>query len=624
MKIKCLSSSNKINIRYCFSLVLLAGLLILDTSVQKAFAQQIETDPLIQNAMGRESINLDGQWGVIIDPYETGYYDYRYQPSESGYFMDRKIENPSDLIEYNFDTGPTLHVPGDWNTQNDELFLYEGTIWYKRTFEYSPADETRQFIYIGAANYESHVYLNGELVGHHIGGFTPFNVEVTDKIQEGENTLIIKVDNQRKREAVPTVNTDWWNYGGITRSVALLTVHDTFIEDYFIQLDPESGETVRGWIQMNGDTKSNQNVSVLIPEAGIEEEFKTNDDGWAEVEFDADVELWSPENPKLYEINLITGEETVNDKIGFRTIRQEDGEILLNGETIFLRGVCIHESRPFGGGRANNPADAEILLSWVKEMKGNYVRLAHYPHNEHMIRAADRMGILVWSEVPVYWTIQFEKPEVYANAEKQMTEMVDRDHNRASVILWSVANETPRSEARFTFLSSLAESVRELDSTRLITAALETQSREEGVIGIHDPMAEVVDVIGVNSYCGWYGNMPPEECSDLRWVSDSNKPVIMSEFGGGALQGYHGSSQDRWTEEYQAAIYRSNLEMIDNISFVRGTSPWILKDFRSPRRPLPRIQDFWNRKGLISDEGLKKEAFYIVRDWYEQKIEEWE
>lgn len=581
------------------------------------------TAPLIQNVMGRETLSLDGQWGVVIDPYETGYYDYRYQPSANGYFKDQKMQNPSDLVEYNFDTGETLNVPGDWNTQDDQLFLYEGTIWYKRDFDYSASENERQFIYIGAANYESHVYLNGELVGHHIGGFTPFDVEVTDQLVEGENTLIVKVDNQRKREAVPTVNTDWWNYGGITRSVSLVSVPDTFVEDYMIQLDSESSETVRGWVQVNGSDKANQEVTIRIPEADIEQSVTTNDDGYAPVEFTADLELWSTKNPKLYEVLVESGKETITDQIGFRTIQQKDGEILLNGEPIFLRGVCIHESRPFGGGRANNPADAKVLLGWAKEMNSNYVRLAHYPHNEHMIRAADEMGILVWSEVPVYWTVQFEKPEVYDNAEHQMTEMVDRDHNRASIILWSLANETPRSDARFHFLSNLAESVRKLDSTRLITAALETQSREEGVIGIHDPMAAVVDVIGVNSYCGWYGSMKPDECAKLRWVSDENKPVIISEFGGGALQGMHGEQNERWTEEFQTAVYEGNLEMIDNISFVRGTTPWILKDFRSPRRPLPRIQDFWNRKGLISDEGLKKQAFYIMQDWYEEKMKEW-
>lgn len=611
--------------RLIFNLVLPCLLFFVITPFwNSVIAQSSSTDALIQNIIGRTTVSLDGQWGIIVDPYENGYYDYRYQPNANGYFKDQKVQNPSDLVEYNFDTGQTLNVPGDWNTQDDKLFLYEGTIWYKRAFEYSPQENERQFIYIGAANYEAHVYLNGELIGHHIGGFTPFNMEVTDKMRDGENTLVVKVDNQRKRDGVPTVNTDWWNYGGITRSVSLISVPDTFIENYFVQLDPESRNTVRGWVQMNGSEKGEREITIQIPEANIKEKVTTNSEGWAEVEFTAHLERWSPSNPKLYEVILRAEDEKVEDQIGFRTIQQKDGEILLNGEPIFLRGICIHESRPFGGGRANNPADAEVLLGWAKQLNSNYVRLAHYPHNEHMLRAADKMGILVWSEVPVYWTVQFEKPEVYQNAEHQMTEMVNRDHNRASIILWSLANETPRSDARFTFLSNLAKSVRKLDSTRLITAALETQSREEGVIGIHDPMAEVVDVIGVNSYCGWYGNMLPEECADLKWVSDVKKPVIISEFGGGALQGFHGEENERWTEEFQAAVYENNLKMMDNISFLRGTSPWILKDFRSPRRPLPRIQDFWNRKGLISDEGVRKESFYIMQDWYQKKEKEWE
>jgi len=126
-------------------------------------------------------------------------------------------------------------------------------------------------------------------------------------------------------------------------------------------------------------------------------------------------------------------------------------------------------------------------------------------------------------------------------------------------------------------------------------------------------------VIGINSYCGWYGDALPASCAGLRWFSDHNKPVIMSEFGGGALQGYHGTALDRWTEEYQASVYEHNLTMLDRIPFLRGTTPWILKDFRSPRRPLPRIQDFWNRKGLVSDEGIRKQAFYLMQAWYGSK-----
>lgn len=596
-----------------------ALLVVLLPCLATAISAQPETAPLIQNAYARQAVALDGQWGIIIDPFETGYYNHRYQLHSNGFFRDQKMENSWDLIEYDFDRGPTLKVPGDWNTQDDKLFFYEGTIWYKRAFAHTPAVGERAFLYFGAANYEAHVYLNGELVGHHVGGFTPFNIEVSGKLRAGDNVLIVKVDNKRHRDGVPAVNTDWWNYGGLTRSVLLVTVPETFIVDYFLQLAPGRTDRISGWVQLDGPDAANRAVTVAIPEANLRQTVTTGADGRAVVEMPGKLTLWSPATPKLYDVSLQTDAEIVRDAIGFRTIACRGDEILLNGKPLFLRGISIHEERAFGGGRATTPENAATLLGWAKEMNCNFVRLAHYPHNEHMVRTAERMGLLVWSEVPVYWTVQFEKPEVYALAEQQVIEMVTRDRNRAAVILWSVANETPRSDARFAFLSQLAATVRRLDGTRLLTAALDTQTYEDLGIRIDDPLAEVVDVIGINSYCGWYGPALPADCAGLHWLSGYNKPVIMSEFGGGALQGLHGTALQRWTEEYQAAVYEHNLAMLDRISFLRGTSPWILKDFRSPRRPLSRIQDFWNRKGLVSDEGIRKQAFFLMQAWYGRK-----
>jgi len=183
---------------------------------------------LIQNVSARKTTSLDGLWRIIIDPYETGYYDYRYEPSANGYFKNAKPKTESDLIEYDFDTSETLRVPGDWNTQKEKFFLYEGTIWYKRSFDYHRAERSRQFIYFGAANYIADVYLNGQKLGRHEGGFTPFNFEITDLLRERDNFLIVKVDNKRRRDAVPTLNTDWWNYGGLTRQVTIVETPSSF------------------------------------------------------------------------------------------------------------------------------------------------------------------------------------------------------------------------------------------------------------------------------------------------------------------------------------------------------------------------------------------------------------
>jgi beta-glucuronidase len=576
-------------------------------------AQQVG---LITNTEGRKTTSLDGQWQVIVDPYESGYYNYRFQPSDNGYFRNAKPKSKSDLIEYDFDKSAMLKVPGDWNTQSDQLFFYEGTIWYKKSFDYQRQPGTRLFVYFGAANYLADVYLNGEKLGRHEGGFTPFNYEITKLVRDTGNFLIVKVDNKRRRDAVPTLMTDWWNYGGLTREVKLIETSTTFVNDYMVQLQRGSRDHVTGWVKLAGD-KLNQRVTLRIPEAGVSRSFTTDGNGLATIDFNADLKLWSPESPKLYEVFIEAETDRVRDLIGFRSIETRGTDILLNGQPIFLRGVCIHEEAPLRGGRAYSHEDAVTLLSWAKELGANFVRLAHYPHNEFMIREADRMGIMVWSEIPVYWTIQWENPATLENARNQLSEVIARDKNRAAIVIWSVANETPLSDARLSFLRSLISHARSLDPTRLLSAAMERHYLDDKTQMIDDPLGEFLDVLGCNEYVGWYDGLP-EKADGLEWKSKYQKPLVMSEFGGDALFGHHGDALTRWTEEYQENIYQHQIGMLKRIPFLRGTSPWILMDFRSPRRPLPGIQDFWNRKGLISDRGEKKKAFFVMQRWYRE------
>ncbi len=592
------------------ALILLITLLAVIPCVR---AQQID---LIANTDGRKTISLDGQWQTIVDPYEAGYYDYRYQPSANGYFKDAKPKSKSDLIEYDFDTSASLKVPGDWNSQEERLLLYEGTIWYKKSFDYQRKENTRLFVYFGAANYIADVYLNGEKIGRHEGGFTPFNFEVTNLVRDKSNSLIVKVDNKRRRDAVPTLITDWWNYGGLTRQVKLIETPATFVQDYFIQLQKGSRERISGWARLNGN-KLHQKFTVRIPEARISKDFTTDENGYAEINFNADLTLWSPNNPKLYDVAIEAETDRVQDQIGFRTIETRGTEILLNGRPIFLRGVCIHEEAPFRGGRAYSREDAQTLLGWAKELGCNFVRLAHYPHNEFMVKEADKLGIMVWSEIPVYWTILWENSATLDNARNQLSEMITRDKNRAAVIVWSMANETPLGDARLSFLRKLIEHARSLDGTRLISAAMERHYVNEKTQMIDDPLGEYLDVLGCNEYVGWYDGLP-EKADRLEWKMKYQKPLIMSEFGAEAPYGNHGDPLTRWTEEYQENAYQHQVKMLKRISFLRGTCPWILMDFRSPRRPLPGIQDFHNRKGLISDRGEKKKAFYVMQNYYHE------
>lgn len=592
-----------------------------------SFAQS--TPPLLHNAYNRPARLLNGSWHYIVDPYQMGYYNYRYEAfdqkdasNREAYFMNAHPKNKSERIEYNFDQSPTLSVPGDWNSQEDKLLYYEGTIWYQTSFDYvSPPNDRRVLLYFGSVNYTAEVYLNGTKLGKHTGGFTPFNFDVTDLIKEEKNALVVKVDNTRLKEGVPTLNTDWWNYGGITRDVKLISIPNSYIQDYHLQLAPNNNQLIKGFVQLAGDQLNQQEVQLQIRELDIELKVKTDQNGRAEFEiFQEYIDYWSPAAPTLYSIQINTPNDRVRDQIGFRSIHTEGRDILLNGEKIFLKGISLHEEIPQRMGRAYGREDAQYLLEEAKALGCNFVRLAHYPHNENMIRLADQLGLLVWEEIPVYWTIDWENTDTYLNAEQQLTEVIQRDKNRASVIIWSVANETPVNESRNLFLNRLISKARQLDPGRLISAALEQQGFDDNpnLKTIRDPLANSVDILSFNQYIGWYDGLP-DKAGRIIWRFTQEKPVFISEFGAGALHGFHADPLTRWSEEYQEYVYRENLKMIEKIPGISGLSPWILFDFRSPRRNLAGIQDGWNRKGLISNEGEKKMAYFVLQEYYSEK-----
>jgi beta-glucuronidase len=566
----------------------------------------------------RPATSLNGDWKVIVDPYFSGLFSFHHEEKKNGWFLNQKA-NPGDPypIEYDFSKASTLKVPGDWNTQRESLFFYEGPIWYERDFTYQPKDHTRIFLHVGAANYLSYFWVNGQKVCEHEGGFTGFNCDVTAAVHAGANFVVAAVDNTRHADGVPTLETDWWNYGGITRAVSLIEVPEGFIDQYDIHLSRAEGAPIEGWVHVEGGQPGTK-VEVEIPELHAKTTALTGEGGRAEIRLIAQgLERWSPESPKQYKVQVRAGKDAIEDLIGFRTVETRGTEILLNGKPIFLRGISIHAEAPYRTGRANTDKDAETLLGWAKELGCNFVRLAHYPHDETMLRVADRMGLLVWSENPVYWALQFDNPQVLVKAKQQLDEEIGTSRNHAAIILWSMANETPNIESRTRFIETLANRARELDPTRLITAALLV--RAEGNMKIvDDPLGKALDVIGTNEYIGWY-EQKPETADETTWRVDYQKPMIMSEFGGDAKAGLHGSDTERWTEEYQANIYRHQLGMLNRIPQLRGMSPWILMDFRSPNRPLAGIQDEFNRKGLISDQGQKKQAFFILQKAYREK-----
>ena len=597
--------------------------LIAISSTAAALGQQ-SFQTILVGVDQRTVTSLNGDWHYLVDqtPAPALYAgngaikDKTYALNEHPNIIGRHNQ------EYDFATAPTMHVPGDWNTQAPQLFNYEGVLWYQRNFDFEPRPNTRTFLHIGAANYRSHVWMNQKRVCDHEGGYTPFDCEVTGVLHSGANFVVIAVDSTRLRDGIPSVGFDWLNYGGLTRDVSLVTVPNEFIDDYDIHLahdprfDPATAE-ITGYVHVL-NAHAGAAVTVRIPELAAQTTVSTDPEGTARFALKpAHLTLWSPDSPKLYKVEMISGEDRLTDDIGFRDIRVDGTRILLNGKAIFLQGANMHAEAPIRGGRANTDEDAHVLFAWLKELHANFVRLAHYPHDERMLREADRDGILVWSEIPNWQEISFASPEVYQKAETMLREMIRRDRNKASVILWSVSNETPNTPARTKFLTDLAGEARKLDPTRLITSAIIGPRIENNEAINNDPLCDALDVIGQNEYVGWYA-LTPEEADSIRWTFPQ-KPVIMSEFGAEGKAGNHGSVNQRWTEEQQVYVFQHQFAMLRNIPQLRGVAPWILMDFRSPTRNIPKLQDGYNRKGLIAEDGTKKQAFFLLQRAYSER-----
>ena len=574
-------------------------------------ASNLDAQSFFNNIEGRNTISLNGKWQYIVDWYNRG--------TGMGIYKDKKAEKPTEFIEYAFTNQQEMNIPGDWNSQDPHLFYYEGNVWFKKTFDYQQKANKRYFIYFGAVNYQSDIYLNGKLLGSHEGGFTPFQFEVTDSLKKGHNKLIVKVNSQRREDAIPAMNYDWWNYGGITRDVSLIETPKNIIKDYFIQLKKGTTNEIEAWLKVDKDI-SNKNIVLSIPEAGIKKTLTVDSMGYAAIAFKAEVKLWSPEIPNQYLVRFTSEEETISEKIGFRNIEVKGTDIILNGKSIFLKGVNFHEEVPQRIARATSVEDSRQLLQWAKDLGCNFVRLTHYPQSEHTIRMAEEMGIMLWEEIPLWQGIAFDNPIILKKADNMLKEMIRRDKNHCSIIIWSIANETKQSNDRNNVLTKMAGTVRSLDDTRLVSAALYQFKTEGNKIIVNDTLCNVLDVIAINRYMGWYQPWPLGD-GNIVFETIVQKPMIMSEFGGESKYGQHGTADSAglWNEEYQEKLYKDNLMMMSIMPNLRGTCPWVLADFRAPNRMNITYQNGWNRKGLLSDKGEKKKAWYVMKAYYDSK-----
>ena len=520
------------------------------------YTEQYETgfatvDTMIFEGGRREEL-LNGGWHYAVDQYDTclrqKWYKERYR-DEKGFTVP---------IDYSFDEWPVMQLPCSWNTIDPMYLLYEGSMVFTRKFSYIAEREETVFLKVGAANYLCRVFLNGKYVGMHRGGSTPAFWNITEYLK-AENRIVLAVDGTRRPEQVPTENTDWFNYCGVYRDIALIRVPKCHIKTFKIALVPD-GTFGHVMAKVTLSEKITAKAELVIEELGV-----------------------------------------------------NGRDILLNGESVFLRGISCHEdSVENGKGLTREERIENIRIA--KELGCNFMRLAHYPHNEEMAKLADELGLLLWEEIPVYWAIRFEREKTYEDAQNQLRELINRDWNRASVIIWSVGNENADTDERLKFMSALAECAHREDETRMVSAACLVNATKNK---IEDRLMEYLDIIGINEYCGWYTPdfaMLPA----LMENSQPDKPVIVTEFGADALLHQLGTISDKGTEECQADVYEKQIATLRNIDYIKGMTPWILYDFRCPRRT-SLIQKYYNRKGLLSeDKKYRKPAFYVLQKFYEE------
>lgn len=568
----------------------------------------------IANVYGRDYQLLNGKWAAIVDLYDAG--------GKMEIYKNKTAAKPEEFYEYSFENGLRLNVPGDWNSQSPELKYYEGTVWYARHFNAQPVGGKRNFLYFAGVSYRCNIYLNGEKIGSHEGSFTPFQFEVTGKLKQGDNLLVVEVNNRRQKDAIPAMSFDWWNYGGITRDVMLVTLPETYISDYFIRLDKHRADLIHIDAELSQAVAGRQ-IKVSLPQLKRDVTLTTDAEGKAYTQLKVKgLRRWSTDDPWLYRVELTTDGDRVTDEIGFRNIETKGTQILLNGKPVFLRSISFHEEIPQRMGRACTPGDAMMLLSEARDLGANMIRLAHYQQNEYIVRQAERMGFMLWQEIPVWQAIDFTNEETLAKASKMLTETILRDRNRCADCFWGIANETQNTPERNRFLSKLLQTGKDIDTTRLFVAAFDLAyfDKTEDKFVMHDDFWPNLDMVAINKYMGWYAAWPKDP-ADIHWDVAPGKPLFISEFGGEALYGQHGDKDwaSSWSEEYQAELFRKNLLMFENIPNLCGVSPWILFDFRSPTRLHPANQDGWNRKGLVSDQGQRKQAWYIMHDYYVKK-----
>lgn len=545
-----------------------------------------------------------------------------------------------------------MAVPSSYNdlVENEDVRDHVGDVWYEREFVVNRAmlDE-RIVLRFGSATHHASVYVNGELVATHRGGFLPFESVINDVVVLGKNRLTVVVNNILDETTLPVgilkedlmadgtkklknlVNFDFFNYAGIHRPVKIYTTPKTYIKD--ITVVPQiSGKD--GLVEYQIDTVGEGKVSgnVLDENGSIVASFE-GDKGKLIIE---NAKLWEPMNAYLY--NLVVKIEDVNGIVdlyeqpfGIRTVEVKEGKFLINNKPFYFKGFGKHEDSYIHGrgfDEAINVKDFN-LMKWIG---ANSFRTAHYPYSEEIMRLADREGIVIIDETPAVGVhLNFMATAMFGGGQRRDTwkeigtmehhknvlkELVSRDKNHPSVVMWSVANE-PASEEKGAdgYFKPLVDLTRELDPQKrpvtIVTHMMATPDKCQ--------VADIVDVLCLNRYYGWYiaggdlesaKRMLKAELDGFR-KRCPGKPIMFTEYGADTVSGMHDTVPVMFTEEYQVEYYKANHEVVDEFNEFVGEQAWNFADFQTSQGII-RVQG--NKKGIFTRERKPKMIAHKFRE----------
>ena len=549
----------------------------------------------------------------------------------------------------------TMPVPASYNDLKEGIDFRDhyGWVFYQREISV-PAYVLSQRVMLrcDAVTHYAKVYLNGELIGEHQGGFLPFEFEITDLVKPGDNLLTIAVSNIIDYSTLPVggkanmlsgmlggmgsskptkpqnnPNFDFFNYCGINRPVRIYTTPKNYIEDISLVSEVDGS---KGSIRYKIDTVGEGNCKVEVyDKTGVKVGEALGNTGVITIE---NVQLWQPLAAYLYNVKVTFGEDVYTEPFGIRTVKIEGNKFLINGKPFYFKGYGKHEDT-FPTGRGINMPMNTKDISILKWQGANSFRTSHYPYSEEMMRLCDEEGIVVIDETTAVGVnldfggganfngqkVSTFDPEhgvkTHEHHKDVIRDLIKRDKNHACIVLWSIANEPDSySEGAYDYFKPLFDLAKEIDPQKRPCTLVSVQTAGGPD---KDVSAKLSDIICLNRYYGWYFGGPDLEGSreglreELTAWGTIGKPVMFTEYGADTVMGMHDTTPVMYTEEYQVDYYKMNNEVFDECDFVVGEHAWNFTDFATSQSLL-RVQG--NKKGVFTRDRKPKLAAHYFKD----------